>query len=218
MQETRGMLDLSGDFTIEMWARWEMHLRDKEMYLAGDEAWEMMSKEVPADKPCGWVIRTGPVEGGDKRHLQFNIGATIDGKSAWLSVTTDPVHTDAKDWQHIAVSKTKQSLKLFWNGKLSAQASCVGITFHQAPTNLYLGVRKNGWVNRQFRGDIRAFRVASGALYEKDFKPEEPFKARESTLVLLDFSSADRQSIPDASGKRRDGRIAGAKPLAEEKP
>jgi hypothetical protein len=209
LARTRGLLDLNRDFSIEMWARWSP-LAEKPLYLAGDEAWPGMSPNVHVPRPCGWVLRTTAPEGG-RRAVDFTIAAGSGKESQWVRVVGAP-GTDSGGWQHVAVCKSADEIRVYWNGKLHARQACKGQRFVASPTDLYLGVRQDAHVDRSFDGDVREFRLSSAVLYTRDFHPEPVWHLVEdrTDLVFLDFWHNDGANIRDASGKEHHGRIEGA--------
>ena len=220
LEKTRGALDLQKPFTIELWVRWDADILDKMLYLAGDEAWKGMSDKVPVDAESGWVIRTSKLKDADKQAIQFNVASSTGGKRgkrSWLTVTTGYQRVEPKQWQHIAVCRTASELRIFWNGKLAARQSLAGIELHSAPSNVFLGVRKDAWEDREFVGDIRAFRISSKARYGERFTPEVPSEKDESTLALLDLAAVEDSHAPDSSGHNRHGVVVGAKLFKPEK-
>jgi hypothetical protein len=208
LEKTRGMLDLQKPFTIELWVRWGTNITDKHLYLAGDEAWPGMSDKVPVTAESGWVLRTKKAKGADKQPLDFTVAATVKGKRTWLSVLTDSQQVEPKQWQHIAICRTASELQIFWNGVPVARQALAGIELHSAPSNIFLGVREHAWKDREFVGDIRAFRISSKARYGAKFTPAVPTEKDAGTLVLLDIPAAEAQ-VPDLSGEEHHGALVG---------
>ncbi len=211
LDKTRGALDLQKPFTIEVWARWNTDILDKGMFLAGDEAWPGMSPNLPVSIPSGWVIRTTPIRDADRQAIEFNVGASVGRSHEWHTLRTAYRRIPPKEWQHIAVCRSGAELRIFWNGKLAANSSIAGLTLHSSPSNLFLGVRKDGFTDREFVGDIRAFHVFSRAGYSTSFTPPMPLKKNEKTIALLEFDAADDNHVPDVSGHGRHGLVVGAK-------
>lgn len=216
LQKSRGMINLDGSFTVEMWVRWEPEVLSSQS-LVGDLAWKGMSADLPEiGRHSGWTIRTTRVEDADLRAIEFAVGATEKGKTDWVYVTSSK-RKDIKpgEWQHIAVAKSLTSIKLFWNGKLVGEKPVPkGVKFHACPTPLYLGVRK--FTDGVSMIDIRDFRVSKTARYTRDFIPEERFRSDANTDLLLDLTlSPDANRILDTSGNERDGILSGAKVLTE---
>jgi hypothetical protein len=195
---------LQKDFTLELWVRW-FSRAPGEQYLAGDEAWPGMSPQVDARQESGCVLRTTEPKRG-LRALEFTLGST----RGWFRVFGKPAR-DADAWVHVAVSKTKDGVWLYRNGKPDGYQKCTGVQFNASPTPLYLGVRKHAFANRKFYGDIRAFRLSSSALYGRAFQPPQVFAREKDTVILLDFSAGKGDRVPDLSGNGHDGVIAGAK-------
>jgi hypothetical protein len=216
LEESQGLIEVNGAFTVEAWVRWEIDSTEKPQYLMGDEAWPEMSPELRAKRNCGWVLRTTGLEDGKKRSLDFTIGVSFNGKSEWLRVLSPPQRCAEKAWQHVAICKSTERIELFWNGKLVGKKACRGLKFHEAPTNLYLGVRDHAFADRSFGGDFRAFRISSKVRYHNDFKPVKSFEKDKTTTLLLDFAAAEKDKIPDISGNNHHGRISGAMAKSEE--
>lgn len=211
LEKSRGALDLQKPFTAELWARWDTNVLDKMLYLAGDEAWPGMSSNVPVSATSGWAIRTSKVKDADKQAIEFIVAASARGKREWLSVVTSYQRIEPKRWQHIAVCRTPSELRIFWNGKPAARRALAGIELHSAPSNVFLGVRKDAWEDREFVGDLRAFRMSSKARYGEPFTPEVPTETDEPTVALLNLDKVEDSHAPDASGNKRHGIVVGAK-------
>jgi hypothetical protein len=217
LEKTRGAFDLQKPFTIELWVRWNTDIL-KMMYLAGDEAWPGMSRNIQVEAECGWVIRTTKVQDADKQAVDFTVAASARGKRDWLRVITPLRRIQPGQWQHIAVCRTASELRIYWDGNLATRRSIAGITLHNSPSNVFLGVRRNGWEDREFVGDIRAFQITAKARYNYPFKPEMPLKRDEAAIVFLDFSTANDSQVPDSSPHMRHGRIVGAKLIKPKTP
>lgn len=207
LKDTKGLLNLNGAFTVESWVRWPK-TAPPIINLMGDEAWESMNPEIQVPVNCGWVLRTTAGANG-MRGLEVGFGATIAGKSDWFGAKGPP-RPDSEKWQHVAICKTPDVIRIFWNGKLYASQTCRGVRFNNCPTELYLGVRKSPFVDRQFHGDVQAFRLSSVTRYQGNFVPAETFAKDASTLVLLDFAAGKGSEIPDLSGKGHHGLVVGA--------
>jgi hypothetical protein len=217
LDKTRGALDLQKPFTIELWTRWDADAGDRVLYLAGDEAWPGMSEQIPVTAACGWVIRLDKAKDGGKRAVEFSAGASGKGVREWVGVVTPEQAVKPEQWQHVAVCRTTSELRIYWNGKLVAKKPVAGVTLLAAPTNAFLGVRKDSYPNRDFAGDIRAFRISTKALYTDAFIPKAELTHDDATLVLLDFAAADDKQIPDLSGEKHHGTVVGAKLVAPPK-
>ena len=131
------LLDLNASYTIETWVRWDPANPPRQI-LCGDEAWPGMNPELNIAKTSGWVLRTTPIEGADKRGIEFVVAAMVPGKIDWFVVPT-PVRkmSDGVIWQHVAVCKTPSAISIYWNGKLAVHRPCRGIKFNPSPTDIY---------------------------------------------------------------------------------
>src|SRR5262249_12253975 len=136
LADTRGLLDLNKDFTIEMWLRFPP-AQGSSVNLAGDEAWHEMSPEIDVPHACGWGLRTQPVP-AKGMPLDFTVGAESnnDPKLEWFSIHGEPANVSV-GFHHLAVCRSGDRLLLFWGGRLHASGSCAGVRFLPAPTNLY---------------------------------------------------------------------------------
>jgi hypothetical protein len=212
LEKTRGALDLTKAFTIELWVRWDTNVIDVMHHFAGDETWKGMSDKVTVtEETSGWVLRTSKVKDADKQSFEFNVATTAKKKRGWTAVAAAYQKVEADQWQHIAVCRSGNELRLYWNGKPVGRQSLAGFELHSAPSNLFLGVRKYAFEGREFTGDIRAFRISSKSRYGDKFKPDEKWEKDDKTIALLDAADATDASVPDSSGNKRDGLITGAK-------
>jgi hypothetical protein len=206
LEKTQNMIDLNGSFTVEVWVRFPKDTSKSQINLiAGDEAWKGMSTDfdVPHSS-CGWVLRTLPPEGGRGALVQFNIA---DSDKDWIGIGGVPSKLFDGAWHHVAVAKTPETIRVFADGKQLAEKNCKGLKFVPCPSDLYLGVRKYGYENRRFEGDIRAFRVSNKARFVRAFQPQLTFGKDATTELLLDFASEEKDTILDLSGKNRHGRL-----------
>ncbi len=217
LDKSRGAIDLQKPFTIELWVRWDADIIDKKQYLAADEAWKGMSEKIPVTAECGWVIRTTPVKDADKQAIEFVIGASKAGTRSWLTLTTGTQRVEANAWQHVAICRTATDLRIFWNGKPTVRRSVAGLELHSAPSNIFLGVRKDAWEDRQFVGDIRACRLSSKSRYDEKFAPQIPKDKDEWTIAILDLATAEDGRVSDLSGNKHHGTVVGAKLIAPKK-
>ena len=198
VRNSAGMLNLNRDFTIELWARWPAN--SKAEFLAGDEAWPEMSKQLVIDAECGWVIRYGDFFG--KPSLDFNVG--VKDRRKWLS-TNAPVRL-SDHWHHVAACRRDGIISLYLDGVPIAETSVDGVTLVPSPTLTYLGCRKNCHVDRKFNGEIAKFRMSSMARYRDAFKPEKEWEDDDQTLVLFNVEKPVRPGfLEDASGNNRMG-------------
>jgi len=197
LANSEGLINLNQTFTAEMWVRFSS---PGTQYLIGDESWPKVGAPVP--RSAGWVLRTKTGIPGP-----FNLTVALD-KADWWQLD-GPARPLSHQWEHVAVSKATDAFHVFWNGRLYASKSCRGVKFTLCPSNLFLGVRKNALADREFNGDIRAFRLSSKPLYQNAFIPPKLFDKTADTLVLLDFSVGRTNEIRDVSGNRHHGTLVG---------
>ena len=152
--------DLAGEFTVECWV-----------------------KPAATQNPCATslvITSTARWESpwnrtaGTPTSLRHTIGA--EG-GRWVS--TRPVRLVADRWQHVAVVKTSDELRVFVNGILigSARDSAPVVA---SPQSFRIG-QSLGLDSRCFRGQIDAFRVHRQALAE--FREQVSDEDRLETLV-----------------------------------
>jgi hypothetical protein len=201
LANTKGMLDLNGSFTVEMWVK----VRPGYQSLVSDNSWKGVGQ--PGTGPaCGWVFAT--TGGGKGKPLALNVTLAAT-KQEWF-VTAGGPHPINDQWQHIAICKTPKDVRVYWDGKLRIRTPCAGEKFIPCPGNLFLGVHKNPAKWETVDADFRAFRVSGKALYLTEFTPPRNLEKTADTLLLLDFSAAQGDQIPDLSGYKRHGTIVGA--------
>jgi hypothetical protein len=217
IEKSKGALDLRKPFTIEMWVRWDNENLDKVMSLATDEAWPGMSDAISAPGPSGWIIRASKLKESGRHAWQFTVGGLNTRKRDWLNATAGDQVIKPDHWQHLAVVRAADVIRVYWNGRGQSRAPLAGIKLEASPTNIFLGVRSHGHKDRDFRGDIRGFHITARAKYSDAFTPEFPFEKDDNTLVLLDFAAAHGKSVPDLSGHGRHGKITGAKIVKSQK-
>lgn len=211
IKNSKYLLKLEGDFTIEAWVRWSPY-EPGMIYFAGDEVWKGMNDAVDVDRAGGWALRTSTLEAGELRKIDFTIDALVNRKDEWKSVVTAGRRCiDATGWHHLAVSKTAQELLVFWNGTRAAKSPVSGAEFVASPTPLYLGVRKDAHEDRHAGFDLRAFRLSSKARYASDFKPPETLETDDATLALFDATKPHGDELADLSGKGHTGQLTGAR-------
>lgn len=176
------------------------------------EAW------VKADKPDGVVLaHGGPVQGyalvlrDGKPQFTVRMGGTISSVTAKESV--------GSQWAHLVGALTAgKQLQIYVNGQLSATASAPGLFESEPKQNLEIGADNGGAVGDYdspfgFTGSIDEVRMCHGALTAADVQarcsnPAAP-PSQGTTLVLA--CSFDKGDASDASGKKNDGTVAGAR-------
>lgn len=207
--KSKNMLDLRKDFTIEIWVRFQKTIKDQ--YFAGNYASPGMSPKVKVAYNCGWVLRKrrernfrGRPSKTGKDRLEFAFGTLQNGWSK-LEYKYKPSGAAV----HIAVCRRGDRLTMYVNGAAVARASVRGLTVVMSPTPIYVGPRPFMPSDRQFRGDVQAFRISSRSRYgAARFKPDINLKADKTTLVLYDFSQqTDRTQAIDLSTNKRHGKL-----------
>jgi hypothetical protein len=183
-------------------------LRPGVQYLLGDESWPGAGE--PGNGARGFVLRTGASQGGN---WDFNF-TMAHGPADWWTAT-GPQRRITDEWHHVASCKTLDDIRLFWDGKLYISRPIKGEKFIPCESNLFLGVRRNGWQDRQVDADYRAFRISRKALYQEAFAPPKNLFKTADTSVLLDFSVGKGKVIPDLSGQKHDGTVTGGEWLEE---
>jgi formylglycine-generating enzyme required for sulfatase activity len=149
------------------------------------------------------VLRADKVKDNSQ---SFNV-TIANGGTNWFKVE-GPFRPVSAQWQHIALVRTPHAVSLYWNGQLYATKRCKDERFVACPSNLFLGVRKNGEANRFISADIRAFRVSRTALYQDKFTPPKEFDKTADTLLLSDFSAMHGAALPDRSGCGHPGQVS----------
>src|SRR5262249_31835123 len=160
LANTAGMIDLNGEFTVEMWVKFGKELN----YLAGDETWPGVAK---VERPYGWVLRIRE----DKR-LDFTAGAGIAGRPGlqWAGGRGGgPVGCD-DDWHPLAVSGGREGIDVFLDGKPYLHQTKSNITFMNSPFNIFLGPAALT-IDRPVNCHFKAFRVSGKQHYSQSFTP-----------------------------------------------
>jgi hypothetical protein len=207
LKKTTGLIDLNDSFTVESWIRFDGK-NNKQATFIGDEVWHQMSPAIDVSTSGGWVLRLQPTDDPAKSIVQFVAGTT---NPEWFVVDSSPVVVLDGEWHHIAVSKTPEVLRLFFDGKRVSEEKCKDARFTPSVTDLYIGVRKNAFPNRQFKGEYRAFRISNKARYSEAFVPPASFVKDPRTDLLLDFTGNDATRILDLSGKEHHGVLSDVK-------
>jgi hypothetical protein len=160
---------LSGDFTVECWV------------FSGDYSLDSTTRRR--------IFHTG---GGDiVNALQLLLG-TSGGNSAVVSVLNNgwlidgTISVVTNSWNHIAVTRSGTSLKLFVNGVQSGSTATTSQNFNSGTSNaVYIGANSAG--NGIWQGYISNLRVVVGtALYTTAFTPPTtPFSTSTTNQQLL---------------------------------
>src|SRR5262249_14214505 len=126
LANTAGIIDLNGDFTVEMWVKFA---RGDVQYFAGDETWPGVAK---VDRPSGWVLRIAEDE-----RMNFTAGATITDRPGveWAQERGDVIVFD-DDWHHLAVSSSREGIHVFLDGRPYLHMKTANIRFMNSPFNM----------------------------------------------------------------------------------
>jgi hypothetical protein len=199
LANTVGLLDSKGDFTVEMWAR--VNNPDGTQRFFGDRVARFKGAlpSVYGGWECGpqffdraWGRLWVNVAGADR-----DVGGVAGG-----GYNVTPV------WHHIAYVNAGNRCSVYIDGRGTS-----GTQTYQAPgpasspIDLSIGASPEG-DQRQFDGDVRAFRATSRARYTQRFVPPKKFQKDAGTVILLDFSGAGTR-IQDLAGNH-DGKIVNA--------
>ena len=160
---------LSGDFTVECWV------------YSGDSSLDSSTRRR--------IFHTG---GGDiASSLQLLLG-TSAGNSAVVSVLNNgwlidgTINVVTNSWNHVAVTRSGTSLKLFVNGAQSGTTATTSQSFNSGTSNtVYIGANSSG--NGIWQGYISNLRVIVGtAIYTAPFTPPTtPFATGTTNQQLL---------------------------------
>src|SRR5262249_12142580 len=102
LENTAGMIDLNGEFTVEMWVKFGKGVH----YFAGDETWPGVAN---VDRPYGWILRI------QEDRMNFTAGATIADRPGleWAGERGGNVIVFDDDWHHLAISKNREGTGVF---------------------------------------------------------------------------------------------------------
>jgi 3',5'-cyclic AMP phosphodiesterase CpdA len=175
-------------FTLELWVRGQAP--------AGRRA--LATKTETSSLGIFWSDRGGGPSG--MVHLEG---------SGYLSVSS-PDPWEWGRWTHLALSYDGETLRLFRDGHLSAQAAGKG-TISQNRHPFFVGADPNrdGKPGSFFRGAVDDLRLSRVARYTEAFVPVDAHEADDDTLLLLRFDTALRGVFPDSSGRANHGAAAG---------
>jgi serine/threonine protein kinase len=199
LANTKDMIDLNGVFTVEMWVRFDRGIQ----YFVGDENYPQ-NRPNDVDREVGWVLRVDEDRGPPMR---LNFTAATNTR-VWYRREGPPMEFNDR-WRHLAVSKDKQTVHVFLDGKPQSSADTSALTFVNGRSNLFLGQVPHRRFKRPTSFWFKAFRVSSTRLYSEAFTPPAEFTKTKDTLLLLDFSAGKGTVLPDLSGNGHDGKITG---------
>jgi serine/threonine protein kinase len=195
LTNTKGMIDLNGTFTVEMWVKLGKGLN----YIVGDETWDGVNPNVK--RTHGWVLRIA-----ENQTMNFTVAVDDRPGVEWTSNSGDPIVYDDV-WHHLAISKSREGTSVFLDGKLYLHLKASNIPYVKSPTNIFLGPAVFT-AERPVNCRFKAFRVSGKQLYSQPFTPPVEFTKTDDTLLLLDFSAGKGKTLPDLSGHGHDGTIS----------
>ncbi|MHB8971932.1 MAG: LamG domain-containing protein [Pirellulaceae bacterium] len=142
--------DLAGEFTIECWVK-PAAIQNTCADLFGNHFHGALGIALEQD-------------GGNTNQFAAHYGAGGGGAGGGRWVSTRPVRLVADRWQHVAVVKTSEELRLFVNGiLLGSVRDSAPVAASSQPFRIGQSL---GLDSRCFRGQIDAFRVHRRALAE----------------------------------------------------
>ena len=178
----------AGDYTVELWI---YPLARIDSFVAG--VWSQLSPGKQA-----WGIFTDP---------DGSIRIVVDPQDTEVNRASTVYFANA--WNHIAITRSGTTFRLFVNGKLVNTGALTGWTMQAGTGQLDIGnLHDHGALG--MRGYISDVRVVKGAaLYSTDFTvPVAPVTAVDKTTVLLNFTNA---GIVDSAAMADLGTIADAR-------
>lgn len=216
VRESANIIDLEGDFTVELWVRWDGRA---EAMFCGKSAWPSMtlgraSKKVDNDDEkeieevtdeCGWEIRGMIIK--RRPTIVFSVG--VEDKQ-WLHLESR-IEQNGSPWHHVAVCRKQDELKMFVNGEPVANRSIKKLRLLDSPMDIHLGPQPYTNLKDKFDGSIRGFRVSSASRYDGRFKPGDQWTNDDETALLFDFLDVDGTTIHDASANGLRGECVEAK-------
>ena len=169
-----GVWDLSGDFTLELWAYLNNYTSTgaSPTFIGG------------TNSSNNWLLF---VTSSNEVIFLFNTGTVLNG-----TATSTP-----NEWAHYALCRSGSTIRLFKNGVLLTSATN-STNFTISNSVVYIGVQNgsNGYIN----GYMSGLRLINGtALYTSSFAPPlAPPTAVTNTSLLLNYTNA---GIYDSTAK-----------------
>jgi len=169
----------TGDFTIEMFVR---------MTQYGEQTFLDMREGTGGTNTGAYLYRDG------SSNLKFDLGGST------LLTDADP-NIITNQWDHIAVSRSGTSIKLFVNGTQTASATS---SASGTPKNFYIGRNSFSATSGNTVGYIDEVRISSSARYTANFTvTTTPFVNDDNTLLLLHMNGTNASTFfEDDNGVR----------------
>ena len=211
LRGSTGLANISRDFTMEVWLRFNDEAYGTANILFGTGAYRGLHPEVTMAMK-GWLVGIKPArtDGTDKSQFIMQ-WAESSGK---IQTHTRDIMPFDGEWHHLAVcnhaSTAGWEMVAYIDGQESVRFSYADAKDDPSPVGLYLG--RPQWVaatRRALNGLMRACRLSSNVRYQANFKPDVQFAVDDQTLAMLDFSGASADVLPDLSGHQRHGQKKG---------
>ncbi|MCG3177196.1 MAG: hypothetical protein MOGMAGMI_02164 [Candidatus Omnitrophica bacterium] len=153
----------NGDFTIDLWARWDQAPQPRQQLVSQYE-----------NSSNWWSFYYG--NGGV---LQFQKSDDLGSKNVEFYWTPQ-----TGVWHHLAVVREGVQLWFYADGSLIGSADYTGVSFEDLDGRLYVGQKGNG--SEYFKGHIEAVRLSRSALWSGAFSaPVDYLSQPDSTRVFL---------------------------------
>jgi hypothetical protein len=144
----------TGDFTVDFWIR-----------RNGSQADFTGIINAADSSNVGWTLHFGYAAGGNANKLRLiTRGGVVD------LVDTDVLPDTS--WNHVAIIRYGNNLKLYVNGVEKATYNCTGVTYNSSSRGLNIGRLYTNSDTKYFNGWLDEIRVSKGiARWTADFTP-----------------------------------------------
>jgi formylglycine-generating enzyme required for sulfatase activity len=176
-------LDISQPFTVEVWAWCDPTIHNQYILSTSGAA-----LRLAREGKCVFYVVQDP-----------GIGTLSD------------MPLPPRQWVHLAGVSDGAEHRLYVNGKRQQMSQPHHASASRAASGLLGASRRTEGLAEFFQGQIRGVRISKAARYAGDFAPPPRLASDADTLVLYDFDEDAGETLKDASGRRRDGKIVGAK-------
>jgi hypothetical protein len=173
------LFTFTGDFTVEAWLYADLSSASAEQTIVAH--WK-----TGVATACSFLLATTSTTG-----LKFGYG--YGASSSNILAAAGTLRSNA--WNHVAVSRSGSSIRLFANGKQVGSAVYLG-SLNNCPDPLYIGQRTSS-ETFYMKGHISDLRIVNGsAIYTSPFSvPSAPLAAVSSTALLLKCNNAEIQDL-----------------------
>ena len=176
----------TGDFTIEAWIY--------QSEQNSSESKNIYSQRSASENGISFRVRRDTVF--NPQCLDFFYDTSGNGQ------TTGTTQVPLKQWNHVALTRSNGTVRIFLNGRLDAINDLSGVNFGSASNGgPLIGVRKDTGNTEQWNGHISNLRVLKGtALYTKNFTPPtRELEVIPNTVLLC--AQSKTQANREATGK-----------------